>query len=325
MLTLFGTGASTNERGDAVRGFRRALEEGRFVITGEVLPPVSGDPDQLRHLARPLRGLADAVNVTDAAGARTQMSALAAAAILAQDGIEPILQLTCRDRNRIALQGDLLGAAALGITNFLCLRGDDPSAGDQPEARAVFDLNSSELLQTAVGIRDRGALPSGRKVDGHVEFFLGAADTPIDPQSGWTPDGLAQKADAGAQFVQTQFCMDLGIVRRYVQRLADAGLTTRLHVLIGLAPLASAGSARWMRKHLFGTIIPDQLISRMEQASDPKAEGRQICLELLHGLTEIPGVAGAHIMAPLNEAVVPGIIAEFHSATRRARVNAPPP
>jgi len=256
-------------------------------------------------------GLVDAVNVTDAASARAAMGALPAAAIIVRAGVEPILQMTCRDRNRIALQGDLLGAAALGIRNILVLRGDDPKAGDQPEAKPVFDLDSVTLISTAAAIRDRGELPSGRRVEGRAEFFLGAADTPVDPPPDWSPKGLIAKAAAGAEFAQTQFCMDIGVVRRYAARLVAEGITERVKILIGVAPLASARSATWMRTNLFGTIIPDAIVARMEGAADPKAEGRAICVELLHELSAVPGIAGAHIMAPLNDAAIPLVAEAF--------------
>ena len=231
-----------------------------------------------------------------------------AAAMLVEAGIEPVLQLTCRDRNRIALQSDLLSAAACGISNLLMLRGDDPSAGDQPDAKAVFDLDPRQLLETARRLRDSGELPSGRKVTGRADFFLGSADNPIDPPPGWQPKGLKAKIDAGAQFVQTQFCMDAGVVRRYLARLAEHGLTGRMSMLIGIAPLRSAKSARWIKEKLFGAIIPDAVVARMESALDPLAEGRRICLDLVHELADVPHVAGVHIMAPGNDAAVPEII-----------------
>jgi methylenetetrahydrofolate reductase (NADPH) len=272
-----------------------------------VVPPVSCDARDLLAKALPLRGLADAVNVTDGAGARAHMSATAAAALLVGAGIEPILQLTCRDRNRIALQGELMGAAALGVRNLLLLRGDDPTAGDQPDAKPVFDLDSRALTEIARSIRDDGKLPHGAKVAGAAPFFIGAADSPVDPKPGWQPDSLKAKVAAGTQFVQTQFCMDTGIVRRYAARLAEAGLAVFL--IVGVNPLRSAKSAAWMRSHLFGTIIPDAMVARMEEAADPAAEGRRICVETIEELSRIPGVAGAHIMAPGNDAAVPDVIA----------------
>ncbi len=299
--------------------FCRSLRAGAFVLTAEVVPPASCDADDLLKKALPLRELADAVNVTDGAGARAHMGATPAAAILLRNGIEPILQLACRDRNRIALQGELMGAAALGIRNLLLLRGDDPSAGDQKDAKPVFDLDSRSLMDMARAIRDRGMLPHGQKVAGAARFFLGAADSPIDPPPGWMPASLAGKVESGAQFVQTQFCMDIGVVRRYVARLAEAGLADQIFVLIGVNPLRSATSARWMRKHLFGTIIPDATIARLEAAKDPATEGLGICIELIEELARTPGVAGAHVMAPGNDEGVPRVLAAARGRLPPAR------
>lgn len=285
------------------------LSAGGFVVTAEITPPVSANHEDLLAKALPLKGLADAVNVTDGAGARSHMSSLAAASILIQNGIEPIVQFTCRDRNRIALQSDLLGAAALGVRNMLVLRGDDPKAGDQPDAKPVFDLESRQVMETAIGIRDRGELPSGRKVSGKARFFIGAADAPLDPKPGWKPTSLKQKIEAGAQFAQTQFCMDPAIVRRYMRRLEEEGLGGKLYFLIGIAPLRTAKSASWMREHLFGTIISDEIVRRMEGAAEPDAEGRKIAIELIAQLASIPGVSGAHVMAPNNEKALPEVLA----------------
>jgi methylenetetrahydrofolate reductase (NADPH) len=292
----------------------RRLRAGEFVITAEITPPLSADPQALLDIALPLRGAADAVNITDGASARAHLDALTAAGILVRAGIDPVLQLTCRDRNRIALQSMLVGAAAQGVRNILSLRGDDPAAGDQPDAKPVFDMDSTALLLTARSIRDRGVLPHGQAVGGKAEFFLGAADTPVDPAPDWRPDGLKRKLQAGAQFVQTQFCLDPGVARRYVERLAEQQLTSQLFILIGLAPLASARSARWIRQHLFGSIIPEALIERLEAAADEKLEGRRICLELMQQMQQIPGVAGVHLMAPLNNAVLPDVIRDFRAA-----------
>jgi methylenetetrahydrofolate reductase (NADH) len=293
------------------------LRGGRFVITAEVTPPVSADRGEMLAKAAPLKGLADAVNVTDAAGARPHLGAVTAAALLVEQEIEPILQLTCRDRNRIALQSDLISAAASGIRNLLMLRGDDPSVGDQPDAAPVFDLDTRQLLETARRLRDAGELLSGRKVSGRADFFLGAADNPIDPPPGWRPEGLEAKVAAGAQFIQTQFCMDTAVVRRYMARLSEHGITGKLSVLIGIVPLRSAKSARWIKEKLFGAIIPDAIIERMEGASDPAAEGRRICLDMVAELANIPHVAGCHIMAPGNDSVVPGIIAAARDSVSR--------
>jgi methylenetetrahydrofolate reductase (NADPH) len=203
-----------------------------------------------------------------------------------------------------------MGAAALGVPNLLLLTGDDPKAGDQPDTKPVFDVDSTALTAMARVMHDQGELPTGRKIAGKASFFLGAADMPIDPPPGWEPTKLAAKIKAGAQFAQTQFCMDQGVVTRYAQRLANNDLTRPLHLLIGIAPLRSAQSARWMKEHLHGTIIPDDMIERLERAADPAAEGVRICVELIDVLAAIPGVAGVHIMAPANEAVVPEVIAQ---------------
>jgi methylenetetrahydrofolate reductase (NADPH) len=269
---------------------------------------VAAEPGAFLARALELRGLATAVNVTDGAGARTQVSPLVAAPWLLENGIEPVLQMTCRDRNRLALQADLIGALALGVRNFLVLRGDDPAAGDQPEAKPVFDLDSRALLETADLLRREARLPSGTAVAGIQPFLLGATDMPIDPPAGWVPEALRAKLDAGAEFVQTQFCIDAGVARRYAARLAELGLARRMKLLIGVAPLASARSARWMRERLFGTIIPDETIARLEGAVDAKAEGLRICVELLRQLVETPGIAGAHIMAPQNPAAIAEVI-----------------
>jgi methylenetetrahydrofolate reductase (NADPH) len=303
----------------AIGNLQGVLQSGRFAITAEITPPLSTDPADLLAKALPLRGLADAVNVTDGASARAHLDSLVAATLLRQNGIEPVLQMTCRDRNRIALQSELVGAAALGVTNVLFLTGDDPKRGDQPDAKPVFDLDSVALVRTAVSIRDKGELPHGRKVAGRAPYFLGVADMPVDPAPGWVPESLKRKIDAGAQFAQTQFCMDIDVVRRYVARLTQHGLTERIFLLMGVAPLASARSGRWIKENLFGAIIPDALIERMEGAADPKLEGRRACIELLQELATIPGVAGAHIMAPLNESAIAEVIQGFRAAVPQGR------
>jgi methylenetetrahydrofolate reductase (NADPH) len=295
------------------------LRQGRFVMTAELAPPVSADASDLLGKGEALKGLADAVNVTDGAGARAHMAALAAARLLLDIGVEPVLQLTCRDKNRIALQSELMGAAALGIKNLLILTGDDPKAGDQPDTKPVFDIDSRALMETARRLRDEGTLPTGRKVGGTSSFFIGAADMPIDPPAGWQPSGLTAKIKAGAQFVQTQFCMDAAIVRRYVGVLEQAGLTKQLAILIGVNPLRSAKSAAWMKSHLFGTIIPDAYVERMEKAAEPGREGVAICVELIEELATITGVAGVHIMAPGNDAAIPDVIKAVRARVAAAR------
>ena len=291
----------------AVSTLRDKLKAGQFVLTAEVTPPLSSDPADLLRRAAPLKSLADAVNVTDGAGARAHLESTVAAHLLAQNGIEPILQLTGRDRNRIALQSQLVGAAALGIVNVLALTGDDPSQGDQPDARAVFDLDSSGIVATAASIRDRQQLPHGRSVGGTADFFIGVADAPLDPPDDWRPTSLKKKIEAGAQFTQTQFCMDANVLRRYLARLKAEGVEN-FFVLVGVAPLASARSARWIVESLKGSIIPSWIADRLERANDPKSEGEAICVDLLREMGEIEGVSGAHIMAPMNDAAIPRVI-----------------
>jgi methylenetetrahydrofolate reductase (NADPH) len=290
-------------------GLREKLRAGTFVFTAEVTPPLSSNRNDLTNRAAPLKGLVDAVNVTDGAGARAHLDATVAAHLLREQGLEPILQLTGRDRNRIALQSELVGAAALGIVNVLALTGDDPKAGDQPEAKGVFDLDSIGIVETAAAIRDAHRLPYGRTVGGNADFFIGVADSPLDPPDIWEPAALRRKIEAGAQFTQTQFCMDAEILRRYLARLNEHDIPKDFYILVGVAPLASARSARWIRDTLRGSIIPDWIVARLDEASDPKAEGEAICVDLIRQLREIRIVAGVHIMAPLNDAAIPRVIA----------------
>ena len=312
--------AAKDESGTAISELQKRLRDGSFVITAELSPPVSTDPSEFVERGLGLRGLVTAINVTDGAGSKAHMSSLAAAHFLVRAGVEPILQMTCRDRNRIALQAELLGAAALGVRNILALRGDDPTLGDQPDTKPVFDLDTTALLATAQRMRSKGLLPSGTEIKGQVRFVLGAAELPVDPPEGWSPNGLLAKKQAGAEFIQTQFCMDAGAVRRYAARLLDLGVAQDLPILIGVAPIPSARSARWMKEKLYGAIIPDRIVDRLEGAVDPKAEGRKICVELLQQLAQTPGIAGAHVMAPaFHSAIGPVIEASGVVGAQRAR------
>ena len=294
----------------AESGFARRLLNGEFAVTAEITPPASGAPDELLALAEPFRGLVDALNVTDGPRAMVHMSALAGAAIMARAGLEPILQFTCRDRNRIALQADLLGASAVGVRNVLILRGDEPDTNEIPPPKPVFDVDSRDLIQIAAKMRDGEALASGREIATAPKLFIGAADTPVDPEPGWRPTGLARKVEAGAGFVQTQLCWDIEIVRRYARALERAGLTDRVFLLIGIGPIASARSARWMRDNLWGVQIPDSIVDRLDRASDQKAEGIAICAELIRELAAVRGVSGVHLMAPVGLSSIPVAIRE---------------
>lgn len=289
--------------GASTSALARALRRGEFVVTAEVTPPVATDLTEFTARAAPLAGTATAVNVTDGAGAKTHVASLVAAHALAQRGIEPILQVTCRDRNRLALQADLLGAVALGLRNVLVLRGDEPRVGDQPDAKPVYDLGTVQVLAMARDMRMQGRLPSGAEIRGTLDLMLGASEVVVDPAPDWRPIGLVSKIEAGADFIQTQFCMDPAVARRYAARLAALGVAGRVPILVGVAPIPSARSARWMRERLAGTVIPESIVERLERAADPKAEGKAICVEMMRALASIPGIAGAHVMAP-----------QFHSA-----------
>lgn len=289
---------------------KHTIDRGGFAVTAEITPPVAGSAAPLRAMADPLRGRVDAVNVTDGPRSRVHMSSFAAAAILAASGVEPVLQLTCRDRNRIALQSDLLGASALGIANVLMLKGDDPGPGEggEPAAKPVFDLETEDLIAIAAAMRDSGTLPSGRTIAAPPRLFIGAADVPVEPKPGWAPTRLARKIELGAGFIQTQLCYDIGLVQRYAGAIADAGLSERAALLIGTGPIASARSARWMRENLWGVAVPDAVIERLEKAIDPVEEGIAICAEIVAALRETRGVAGVHLMAPGNMRSLPPVL-----------------
>lgn len=288
----------------------QVLRAGHFALTAETSPPDAASAQAVIERVECLRGLADAVNVTDGASARVHMSALAAAAVMAREGIEPVLQMTTRDRNRLAIQGDALGAAALGIRNILCLTGDKMTAGDQPEAAEVFEIDSGEMMRQMRDMRDLGQFPNGRAIDPAPALFLGAAEMPAEPGERWPGARLQAKIDNGTQFFQTQYCFDVDKVRRYCGALVDGGFTEQAWFLIGIGPLASAKSARWMNEHLFGVHVPEAIIARLEGARDQKAEGRAICSELLHQFAQIEGCAGAHLMVPHGEAACAQVIRE---------------
>lgn len=288
----------------------RALRSGRFAVTAELAPADTSDPVAIDERALVLAEVADAINVTDASGANVHMSSLAACALLRRSGYEPVLQLSCRDRNRIALQGMLLGAAALGIKNVLCLTGDSVVVGDQPEAKPVFDLDSIQLLQTARILRDRGVFLSGREIKQPPDLFLGAAANPFAPPIEHRPLRLAKKIEAGADFIQTQYCFDLDRFRRFMERSRSLGLHERVFLLAGVGPLRSAGAAEWMRANVPGVVIPDELVERLRALPKDKQreEGIRICIEIIEQVQEIEGVRGVHVMAYRQEEMVAEII-----------------
>ena len=283
----------------------QVLSEGGFAVTAETTPPLTAEPATVVALTAPLVGLVHGVNVTDGAGARAHLGNFAAAHFMqAENGLEAVMQFTTRDRNKLALERDLLAVSGFSIPNILCLSGDPLANGDEPEATAVNDIDASGLVAVATMMRDQGILPSGRKIVPPPSYFVGVADMPIDPGDDWQPTRLLSKIETGADFAQTQFCFDMEVLGRYIARLHDAGIPERLPLLIGLAPLASARQATWMRDNLFGTIIPDAIISRLQDADDPTGEGRRICVELIHALIDMPGVAGVHLMGHQAESQI---------------------
>lgn len=288
------------------------LRSKRFAVTAEFNAPDSADPDRIIRHATELARVCDAINIPDASGANVHISPLSVSAHLIHHGIEPVLQLTCRDRNRIALQGDLLGGAVLGVRNVLCLTGDGIQNGDQREAKAVFDLDSIALLQTARIMRDEGRFINGRVLDAAPLLFLGAAENPFAPPLDFRPIRLQKKIDAGANFIQTQFCFDVPQLQRFMQAVRDLGLHERAFILVGVGPLRSARSAKWMVSRVPGVVIPEQLIRRLEgmPPTQQKAEGKRICGEIIAQIREIPGVSGVHIMAYHNEELVAEIVDE---------------
>ncbi len=288
--------------------FERALRSGRFAVTAELNPPDSADPDDTANRALVLAEVCDAINATDASGANCHMSSVGICALLTRLGYSPVMQISCRDRNRIAIQGDVLGAAAMGVSNFLCLSGDGVGTGDHPEAKPVFDLDSISLLETLRIMRDEARFRSGRAITSPPRVFIGAAANPFSPPHEMRAVRLGTKIAAGAQFVQTQYCFDLSLLRLYMDRVREADLHRHCFILVGVGPLASARAARWMRTNVPGVHIPDAVIARLEGAQDQKREGRNICIELIQEVREIEGVAGVHVMAYRQEELVSEII-----------------
>jgi len=297
----------------------RVLRSGRFAVTAELNPPDSADPQAVYDRALVLASVCDAINATDASGANVHMSSVGVCALLTRAGYEPVLQVSCRDRNRIAIQGDLLGAAAMGVRNVLCLTGDGVEAGDQPEAKPVFDLDSISLLRMARILRGDGQFLSGRRLDAVPRLFLGAVENPFVPPFEERARRLAKKIAAGAEFIQTQFCFDVPRLEAFMRRTRDLGLTERAAILIGVGPLRSAQAAMWMREHVPGVTIPDSVIERLRGVNRDRMreEGRRICVEIIQQVREIEGVRGVHVMAYRQEELVAEIIEQAGLLPRR--------
>ena len=288
--------------------FERVLRAGSFAVTTELAPPDSADPEDVYKRARVFDGYVDAINATDGSGANCHMSSLAVCALLTRIGYAPIMQISCRDKNRIAIQGDILGGAAMGVCNMLCLTGDGVQAGDHPQAKPVFDLDCVSLLEIARNLHDEHRFQSGRKITYAPRVFLGAAENPSGLPHAWRAQRLAKKIAAGAQFIQTQYCYDLPLLRAFMQHVEELGLIGKVFILAGVGPLRSAKTAEWMRKHVPGMHVPDSVIARIQGAQDQAREGRNICIELIQQIQEIPGISGVHVMAYRQEESVAEIV-----------------
>ena len=286
----------------------RVLRAGHFAVTSELAPPDSADPQDVYKRAHVFDGFVDGMNATDGSGANCHMSSVGMCALLTRIGYAPIMQISCRDKNRIAIQGDVLGGAAMGVSNMLCLTGDGVQAGDHPQATPVFDLDCMSLLETIRGMRDKGEFLSGRSISSPPKVFLGAASNPFAPPFDFRPYRLAKKIAAGAQFIQTNYCFDVPRFKEFMARSRDLGLLDKVFILPGVGPMASAKTATWIRNNVPGIHIPDSVIARLAGASDQKKEGQDICVELIQQLSEIEGVSGVHVMAYRQETSVADII-----------------
>jgi methylenetetrahydrofolate reductase (NADPH) len=287
----------------------KILTAGKFAATAELGPPKNADAEVIRKKAKLLKGYCDGCNITDNQTAIVRMSSIAAAAIAVQEGLEPIMQVTCRDRNRLAMQSDMLGAYALGVRNLLCLSGDHQNFGNHPTAKNVYDLDSMTLIQMVKGLRDDKKFQCGEEIKGvEPRFFIGAAENPFADPFDFRPYRLAKKAKAGADFVQTQLIYNVPKFKEFMKRVVDLGVHEQVRILAGVGPLKTVGAAKYMRDQVPGLDVPEEIVQRMEAAGkgieDKKAkaeatreEGIKICVELIQQMREIPGVAGVHIMA----------------------------
>ncbi len=304
----------TVSRGEMRSGSRleHVLRSGRFAVTAELNPPDTADPNEVYDRALVLASVCDAINATDASGANVHMSSVGVCSLLTRAGYEPVLQVSCRDRNRIAIQGDLLGASALGVKNVLCLTGDGVQVGDQPDARPVFDLDSVTLLKTARILRDEARFLSGRKLEAPPALFLGAAANPFVQPFDFRPLRLKKKVEAGADFIQTQFCFDVPRFEVFMAGVCDLGLPERVFILVGVGPLRSARAAEWIRGNVPGVVIPDEVIHRLKSVPSDRQqeEGKKMCIDIIQQVREIPGVSGVHVMAYRQEELVAEIIEE---------------
>lgn len=290
--------------------FERVLRAGAFAVTTELAPPDSADPEDVYKRARVFDGYVDAINATDGSGANCHMSSLAVCALLTRVGYAPVMQISCRDKNRIAIQGDILGGAAMGVSNVLCLSGDGVQAGDHPQAKPVFDLDSLSLLEIGRTLRDEHRFQSGRKITYAPRVFFGAAENPMVPPLEHRALRLGKKIAAGAQFIQTQYCYDVDRLRAFMRAVEDQGLLDKVFLLIGVGPFKTAKGAEFMRNNVPGLYIPDAIVKRLAGAQDQAREGRRICVELIQEIRTLKGVHGVHVMAYRQEETVAEIISE---------------
>ena len=294
---------------------KEKIESNQFIVCGEIGPPKSCDGDVIREKSKYFKGVVDAVNITDNQTAIVRLSSIASAKILLDEGVEPIMQMTCRDRNRLAMQSDLLGAAALGIHNLLCLTGDYQKFGDQPEAKGVFDLDSIQLIATAAKMNS-GFLLSNQELKKAPEFFIGGAANPFAEPFEMRLIRLRKKIDAGAHFIQTQPVFHMDIFTRWMEKISEMGLHEKCTILAGVMPVKSEKALLHMKKEVPGVKISDEYVDRMKEARDPKEEGIKIAVELIRALRKIKGVRGIHLMPTLWESITPVIVKEAGLDTR---------
>ena len=286
----------------------KVLESEKFAVTAEAGPPKGTNAEVIQKKGELLRHCCDAVNVTDNQTAIVRMSSLAGCMLLKQQGVEPVMQMVVRDRNRLALQADVLGAVALGIGNILCLSGDHQKFGNHPTAKGVFDIDSIQLIQTLKQMRDEKKFLSGEDISGEVPLFIGAAANPFADPFEYRVSRLAKKIKAGADFIQTQAVYDIDRFAKWMEMARERGLDKQTHILAGVIPIKSVGMARYMRDYVPGVIVPDEIDTRMEKAESAREEGFRIILEIIEQLKEIPGVHGIHIMAVGWEDIVPEMV-----------------
>jgi len=295
----------------AASALRRSLESAQTTVTGEVGPPRGADPEAVRRKVEPLRGWLDAVNIPDGQSAHVRMSNWAGSLLALTAGVEPVMQLTCRDRNRIALQSDLMSAAALAIPNVVLMTGDHPRFGDHPDAKPVFDIDGVQLVWTARTMRDEGRLLSGRKLDPPPSWLIGTVENPFAPPVRFRAARLGKKVAAGAEFVQTQFVFDIPAFARWMSDVRDSGLDQRCKILAGVGPVRSLRALEFMSSNIPGLWIPDEIGRRLRGVPADRVadEGLTMCAEIIQQVLRIPGVSGIHVMAPGFEHGIPEVLA----------------